>query len=213
MFFIAVVVKTSILAQDEEERRLLQNNRVQRLSELQDENKPILHQTDEPVSETIDDDAFASEPINLIQDYEEEDIDSDFDDLPPKIKHSAPAEEARHLLRRNLVQKFNSLREKNPPRSHQTDKIISELKDDGIEIFNSVLDRQIVVWLWCKSETGLTQLQKLNEANSLMNTFTRLSPDMWHPKIDELVYAVSICRDQFKRKVGKFLKANYEIHY
>lgn len=116
-------------------------------------------------------------------------------------------EAKRHLLEQQLqVQRLNALRDKTKPRSDKMEKLISQLKNDDLEILNSLLDRQTVVWIWCQSQTGLERLQKLNETNNLrpidvFSDLTTLSTSSAEMTISK---AVIICRDQFQKNAGKF---------
>lgn len=81
------------------------------------------------------------------------------------------------------------------------EKLISQLKDDDIEILNSLPDRrQTVVWIWCQSQKAFDMIQKLNESNDLLEIFIGLTTDITKPS------AVCMCRDQFKKCIGKYMQ-------
>lgn len=84
------------------------------------------------------------------------------------------------------------------------EKVISQLKCDDLEILNSLRDRQTVVWIWCQSQTGLERLQKLNEANNLIDVFSDLTTLSTSSAEMTISKAVSICIDQFQKIAGKF---------
>lgn len=102
-------------------------------------------------------------------------------------------------------QKIEDLRNRTKPRSHQTDKLISQLKDEGIDILNSQLDRQtMVVWIWCQSQSALENIQKLYEWNQLTDVLFRLADTQ--PSITETIQStvINIDSNEFKKSVGKF---------
>src|SRR6218665_661841 len=64
------------------------------------------------------------------------------------------------------------------PRSHKTDELISQLKDEGIEILNYQLDRHtraLVVWIWCRSQAAIANCQRLYESNQLRDVLFRVA--------------------------------------
>ena len=98
-----------------------------------------------------------------------------------------------------LHKEIEALRSRTKPRSHQTDKLISQLKDEGIEILNSQLDRQtVVVWIWCHSQSALENIQRLYESNQLRDVFF----ENIQPKTSKMI---NIDRNQFQKTVGKLL--------
>src|SRR6218665_95007 len=67
---------------------------------------------------------------------------------------------------------IEDLRNRAKPWSHQTDQLISQLREEGIEILNSYLDRHIVfIWIWCHSQATLENIRKLYESNQLRDVF------------------------------------------
>ena len=99
-----------------------------------------------------------------------------------------------------LHQMIEDFRNRTKPRSHQTDKLISQLKNEGIEILNSQLDRQtVVVWIWCHSQAALEYIEMLYELNHLRDVllFEHIQPS--------LSKVIRIDRNQFKKTIGKFL--------
>jgi len=98
-----------------------------------------------------------------------------------------------------LHQKLEDLRNRTKPWSHQTDKLISQLREEGIEILNSQLNRQtVVVWIWCHSQAALGHIQRLYESNRLREVF-----------FENIQPSISIVTNidgyQFKKTIGKFL--------
>jgi hypothetical protein len=98
-----------------------------------------------------------------------------------------------------LHQKLEDLRDRTKPRSHQTDKLISQLREEGIEILNPQLDRQtVVVWIWCHSQAAFEHIQKLYESNQLRDVlFENIQPC--------ILKVINIDGNQFKKTIGKFL--------
>src|SRR6218665_3721550 len=97
-----------------------------------------------------------------------------------------------------LHQAIEDLRDRTKPRSHLTDKLISQLNYDGIEILNSQQKRRtVVVWILCRSQTALDNFQKLYESNQLRDVFfEHLQPIF--PKV------INIDCNELKKTVGKF---------
>src|SRR6218665_910417 len=89
-------------------------------------------------------------------------------------------------------------------RSHKTDELISQLKDEGIEILNSELDRNtVVVWIWCRSQAALANCQRVYESNQLRDVLFGV-PNTF---ITDQSKVINIDQNQFKKTIGKFLKA------
>jgi len=96
-------------------------------------------------------------------------------------------------------QKLEELRDRAKPWSHQTDKLINQLREEGIEILNSHLDKQtVVVWIWCHSQAALEYIQRLYESNQLREVFF----ENIQPSIS---IVTNIDGNQFKKTIGKFL--------
>lgn len=98
-----------------------------------------------------------------------------------------------------LHERIEALLSRTKPRSHQTDKLITELKDEGIELLNSQLDRQVViVWIWCQSRAALQHIQTLYESNRLRDVlFENIQP--------YVTKVINIDENQFDKTAGKFL--------
>ena len=102
-------------------------------------------------------------------------------------------------------QAIEDLRNKTKLRSFQTDKRISQVKGEGIEILNSQLVRQtVVVWIWCRSQAAIEYIQKKYESNNLRDALFGLA-DIRPPTSAVILSAeVNIDTNQFKKAVGKF---------
>ena|SRR6218665_203953 len=89
--------------------------------------------------------------------------------------------------------------------SQKTDRLISQMRDEGLEILSSQLDRRtVVVWIWCHTQGSLEHIQKLYESNQLRNVFFENSQS-------SSSNVINIDRNQFKKTIGKFYK--YEVHF
>ena len=98
-----------------------------------------------------------------------------------------------------LHQELDDLRNRTKPWSHQTDKLISRFREEGIEILNSHVDRQtVIVWIWCHLQAALDRIQRVYESNQLRDVlFENIQPNV--SKV------TNISRNQFKKTVGKSL--------
>src|SRR5688572_19464173 len=82
-----------------------------------------------------------------------------------KVKNCSTAR-TKSMYAKLLHQTIEDLRNRNKPRSAEADKLISQLREEGVEILNSQLDRQtVVVWIWCRSQAALEYIQELYESN------------------------------------------------
>src|SRR5688572_23773811 len=100
-----------------------------------------------------------------------------------------------------LHKQIEDLRNRTKPWSHQTDKLISQLRVKDIDILNAQLDRQtVVVWIWCRSQAALEHIQSLYESNQLRDILFGLANIQ--PYISMMI---NIDENQFKKTVGKFL--------
>lgn len=109
-------------------------------------------------------------------------------------------------MKQLLLEDFNDLRHKYRPRSHDVDKLISQLKDRDIEVLNAIRNNHIALWIWCKSQKGLDNLRDIDESNVLRNVLIALTRRSSSPEVHTSA-VVSICHKQFYKKVGRFLKA------
>jgi len=97
-----------------------------------------------------------------------------------------------------LHQNLEDLRNRAYPRSRQTFKFVNKLREKGVEIVNSQLDRHtVVVWIWCRSEAALQYIQKLYESNQLGDAFF----EHIQPSISVVI---EIDRSQFMKTNGKY---------
>jgi len=93
------------------------------------------------------------------------------------------------------IQQFHQMFEDHRNRA----QLSSQLKDNGLEIVNAHLDRQIMfVWIWCRSQAALEHIQKLYESNQLRDVvFGSIQPS--------ISVVINVNTNQFKKRVGKFL--------
>jgi len=74
-----------------------------------------------------------------------------------------------------LHKKIEDLRNEMKPRSYESDKLIVQLREDGLEILSSQLERQtVIVWIWCRTQAALERIQKMYESNQLRDAFCEL---------------------------------------
>src|SRR6218665_960042 len=107
--------------------------------------------------------------------------------------------ETQLLLHRNIEDRRNRIK----PCSLQSDKLISQLNDEGIEILNSQLDREtVIVWIWCRSQAALYYIQRLFESNQLRKVLYGVADiPMSTPEVEQS--NVIIENNQFKKTIGK----------
>jgi len=112
-----------------------------------------------------------------------------------------------------LHQTINDLRNRTKQTSHQVDdKFINELKNEGIEMINSQLERKtVVVWIWCRSQSALEGIRKHYESNQLTEVICGLANSRQSKSEIIRLKVVNIDRNQFKKTVGKFLY-DYKRH-
>src|SRR6218665_2271990 len=97
--------------------------------------------------------------------------------------------------------KINDLRDRTKPRSHETDKLIAQLRDEGIEILSSQLDGQaVVVWMRCHSQTAVENVKRLYESNQLRDEYF----ENIQPTTSKFV---NIDSNQFEKTSGKFFRS------
>lgn len=104
-----------------------------------------------------------------------------------------------------LHEKIEDLRNRTKPWSHKTEEIISRLKDEGIEILSSQLDRQtVIVWIWCHSKAALEYVQRLYESNQL--TYILFELTINRPCTSGMTPSkvIRIESDKFRKTAGKF---------
>lgn len=103
-----------------------------------------------------------------------------------------------------LSERLNDLRDKTKLRSQKMERAISQLRDSDVEIFNSQLDRQAALWIWCKSQTGHENLRKFYESNfvvDIIGELTKMTSSAPEPIGSRMI---DIDIDQFKKTIGKF---------
>src|SRR6218665_2925508 len=99
-----------------------------------------------------------------------------------------------------LHKKIEDLRSRTNPRSNETDKLIVQLREEGLEILSSQLDRQtVVVWIWCRTQAALEYIQRLHESNILIDIFFAIIQSLTC-----ILKVIDIDRNHFKKTLGKF---------
>jgi len=84
------------------------------------------------------------------------------------------------------------------------------MKDEGIEILNSQLNRNtVVVWIWCRSQTALEIIQTQYESNHLKDVLFGAASIQLHAdgiRTSAFVQStlMNIDSNQFKKTVGKY---------
>ena len=115
------------------------------------------------------------------------------------------SKETQLLIHRNIEDRRNRIK----PCSLQSDKLISQLNDEGIEILNSQLEREtVVVWIWCRSQTALHYIKRLYESNQLRKVLYGIANIPTSTHEIEHSNAIIIEENQFKKTVGKFFQVN-----
>ena len=97
-----------------------------------------------------------------------------------------------------LYEKNEYLRNRAVIGSHQTNKLISQLKDEGIEVISVELETEtVIVWIWCRTQADLANCQRMYESNQLRDTlFESIQPF--------ISKEITIDGNQFKKTIGKF---------
>lgn len=76
---------------------------------------------------------------------------------------------------RRSVERLNNLHFRDQSKHIET--IGRDLKDNGIEIINSLEDGPTIVWVWCKTPKSLAKLKELYECQKLSSAFTRTTAE------------------------------------
>src|SRR6218665_1390114 len=108
-----------------------------------------------------------------------------------------------------LHQNIEDRRNRNKPCSLQSDKLISQLNEEGIEILNSQLEREtVVIWIWCRSQTALHCIQRLYESNQLREVLYGVAniPTSTHDLGQSNVIIIE--ENRFKKTISKFFQVN-----
>src|SRR6218665_2494604 len=96
-----------------------------------------------------------------------------------------------------IHQRINDLRNRITLKSHTTNKCVSQLMIESVEILNSQQKRQtVVVWIWCRTQEALEHIQNLYDSNQMKEVFF----DHIQPSISMVL---RIKRNQFKKTAGK----------
>lgn len=77
-------------------------------------------------------------------------------------------------LIRQVIEGLNHLIRDYVPRSHSQEMLVNQLKSYGIELMYALEDRDVVVWILCKSPNAIQQLQDMNKSKSLLDIFCHL---------------------------------------
>ena|SRR5688572_16869698 len=110
-----------------------------------------------------------------------------------------------HLLHKQI----EDLRNRTKPWSHQTQQLISQLREEDIKVLNSQLERQtVVVWIWCRSQAALEHVQKLYESNQLRDVLFGLANIQLCISL-----VINVDGNQFKKSIGKFIVKKIQDMY
>lgn len=105
--------------------------------------------------------------------------------------------------------RFEELKDKSISKSSEIETLISDLKNDGVNIIHFADDRDVTVWMWCKQAKALNRLKALNESKDLsylLCQLTKLSPIFLNGRIG------NIDKDQLKKKIGKSCRTIESMH-
>lgn len=112
--------------------------------------------------------------------------------------HTRGAKYTASIEAQRLHQQIEDLQNRNKPRSHQTDRLIAQLREEGVEILSSQLDGEtVVVWVWCRSQAAFENIRRLFESNHLRDVFF----ETIQPSISKMI---NIDWNEFKKSIGKF---------
>lgn len=112
-----------------------------------------------------------------------------------------------------LQQRIEDLQNRTTPRSHQNGELINRLKEEGIEILSSLVDRKTtIVWIWCHSQAAIDNINKLYESNKLADVLFHLGNIRSASKIMQSI-VINIDGNELKKSVGKFLLKFYSIRH
>ena len=103
-----------------------------------------------------------------------------------------------------LSERLNYLHDKAKLRSDTKERAINQLIDSDIEIFHSLMDRQAVLYIWCKSETGHENLRSLCESKSIVDVIGYLTKNNSSAPEPIGSRMIDVNIDQFKKSIGKF---------
>lgn len=92
--------------------------------------------------------------------------------------------------------RLNGLRDETNTGSSKVKRLIRELNDDGLEILDSVQDRDAVVWIRCKSTNAVKKLKQMNESRTLARLLVQFTDvDLQSTNVDD---------DQLQKDIGTF---------
>lgn len=111
---------------------------------------------------------------------------------------------AEHI--RQLAERLNLVIHDYASRSHDQEKAINQLKSDGIELMYAVEDKEVAVWILCKSPNAIEHLKELNKSKSLLDYFCHLFNFNGYMCQGMKPARVNIDDDQLKREIAGFSK-------
>lgn len=87
--------------------------------------------------------------------------------------------------------------------SHETNKLASQLKKEGVEITDSKLGiENVVISIWCLSQAALENIQTMYESSHLKSVFLGIASNGPSNSDNIPSKLINIESDQFKRTVG-----------
>ena len=118
------------------------------------------------------------------------------------IKVNLCSRDANNL--QQLSKRWNDLHDKAKLRSNTKKRAINQLIDNDISIFHSHMDRQAVLYFWCKSQTGHENLRKLHESKSIVDVICDLTKNASSAPEPIGSRMINVDIDQYKKTIGKF---------
>lgn len=97
--------------------------------------------------------------------------------------------------------RINGLKDKNRFKTVEEELIIKELKDKNLEILNSIVDHDAVVWFWCKSQKSMEEIKLLYETSTLTDHLCKLGGQKYEFRGKSVT--VNMGCDQLRTDIGK----------
>lgn len=121
-----------------------------------------------------------------------------------EIRHSDVADN------REFLKQLKTFRDKTQVRSRESEIVYNQLRHKDIEIAHSAEDRELVIWMWCKSSDARGELEKLQKSRGLNYIFSKLlEVALGSLKTEH----INIDWDCFQKETGKFIYPKYiEFH-
>ena len=110
--------------------------------------------------------------------------------------------DARNL--QQLSERLTDIHDKTKLRPDTQERATKQLIDGDIEILHSHMDRQAVLYIWCKSQMGHENLRTLFESKSIADVIGDLANDTSSAPEPIGSRMIDVDMDQFKKAVGKF---------